>query len=288
MPDRVTLAPGHHLYRGADDVWRLYAPGDQITRIGGPDEVLVGAQKRLHGASTAADGALVAELERGLMRRGALAPAAQTKIARPWTVVVAGDNPIGRAVRTMLEHYADLRSPSARPVNEDDVRAADTLVTCGGWLTDRAWSELDGWCRRHGTAWHMSYVEGTRHYLGPMYVPGRTASYRDARGRRLAASGVPDELRGFWAYLESEAVLPPVPWPDPAGAAVIAGFLVGDLVRHRRTGVPATVDHQLGFDPADGTVTRHPVLSLPETASIPAATPVPPAAETTAMAGTAQ
>ncbi|EXG80499.1 hypothetical protein [Cryptosporangium arvum] len=274
MTDHVTLAPGHHLFRGADDVWRLYAPGDQITRIGGPDEALAHAQNRLHNTAEAGGGELVDELERGLARRGALAQPvrADSQAAQPWTVVVAGDNPIGRAVRTLLEPYADLRPPCAGALTEDDVRAADTIVTCGGWLTDQAWSALDDWCRRHGTAWHLSYVEGTRHYLGPMYVPGRTASYRDTRGRRLAASGVPDELRGFWAYLESDAALPPVPWPDPAGAAVVAGLLVGDLLRYRRTGTPAAAGHQLGFDPAHATVTRHPVLPLPETASVPAGT----------------
>lgn len=268
------LRPGHHLYRGRDGRWRLAAPGDRFTTVSGPDEVLAAVQRRAARPAAdnpAADAALLVELERALQARGLLESVTEeTPAGGPWTVIVSGRNPVGRATAQQLEPFAEVRLVD--DVQERDVQGADTLVTCAGWLPDARWQVLDGWCVRYGTDWHSSYLEGITCYLGPMYVPGVTASYRDTRGRRLAAAAHPDELRGLWSYLDDglsgRTPLPAVPWPDPPGAAVVAGLLVTDLLARRQTGRPASAGHQLAVDLATATVVRHPVLPLPGTAPV--------------------
>jgi hypothetical protein len=77
---------------------------------------------------------------------------------------------------------------------------------------------------------------------------------------------VPEELLGYWAYLDTEAELPPVPWPDAAVAAVIAGLIAADVAAYLATGAPAAEHRQLEVDPATLAVVPHPVLPLPPTA----------------------
>jgi bacteriocin biosynthesis cyclodehydratase domain-containing protein len=112
----------------------------------------------------------------------------------------------------------------------------------------------------------MSYAEGSRWYAGPMFLPGVTASYEDARGRRLAACGVPEELLAYWAYLDATAAAPPVPWPSAGAAAMVAGLIVHDILTWRDTGAAAAQDFQAGVDPATARLSRHPVLPLPRVA----------------------
>jgi hypothetical protein len=98
-----------------------------------------------------------------------------------------------------------------------------------------------------------------------MAVPGSTASYEDVRGRRLAACGVPEELLGYWRYLDSTTAAPPVPWPSAGATAMVAGLIVHDILTWRDTATAAAQGFQLCVDPATSAVSRHPVLPLPRT-----------------------
>ncbi|MFD9334991.1 hypothetical protein ACFWBF_11385 [Streptomyces sp. NPDC060028] len=269
------IARGHHLYPGPDGSWRHSSPDGHFTRIRGPHELLSAAQKHVYGA---ADPAEVDEngraLRAALHARGVLTTAADGQAAdadtAPWSVHIEGDNPIAHAVAALLPPTARL---STGPLDEEVIRAADSVVSCAGWLPDARWQQIDDWCKSHATTWHRCHAEGLRFVLGPLSVPGSTVGYADTRGRILAAAGLPDELAAHWAYLDhghaadaTGDALPPVPWPGPAAAAVLAGLLVEDLLRLRTTGTPAARNVQLVVDASTATVSQHLVLPLPVTA----------------------
>ncbi|MEU3844134.1 hypothetical protein AB0E88_29435 [Streptomyces sp. NPDC028635] len=274
------IAPGHHLYPGPDGNWRHSAPDGRFTRIRGPHALLSSARRDAYGAASpaAADhpGRESAHaLRTALRERGVLiaddderstGTTAESGTA-PWNVHIEGDNPVAHAVAALLPPGA--RVATGR-LDEDAVRAADTVVSCAGWLPDAHWQHVDEWCARHSTSWHRCHAEGLRFVLGPMCVPGRTVGYADTRGRLLAAADLPDELAAHWSYLDGDA-LPPVPWPGPGVTAVLAGLLVGDLLHRRDKGVPAARDTQLVVDPATLATDRHRVLPLPVTAHAEAA-----------------
>ena len=257
------LAPGHHLYPVADGSWRHSSPDGRFVRITGDADVLTAFQRAVHGLAAPAldpeQQAALAALERMFAERDLLAPRAVTTPQRSAVVLVQGDNPIAAAVAALLDGHAQVNRD---PVDEGTVRNADLLIDCAGWLPDSRWQRRDA----TGVSWHRVHVEGTVWYAGPLTVPGRTASFADLRGRRLAASGVPDELTHQWAYLDDAAAAPPVPWPDAAGCAVVAGLLVRDVLHLLATGVPALPNVEVGIDLAAGTLTHHPVLPLPVTA----------------------
>jgi hypothetical protein len=264
----LRLVDGCHLYPGPDGVWRYYLPGGEFVRISAPAAMLSQAQRLLHGASpepeAGADVEGLGAFLDALCERGVLAeppPSGPERSVR--TVHVDGDNPIGHAVADLLGAQVKVTVGTA---DEAAVAAADAVVSCAGWLPDAAWQRLDGWCARHGRPWHMVYAEGTTWYLGPMSVPGRTAGYRDVRARRLAACGVADELTAYWAYLDVTTAAPPVPWPSPAEAAVVAGLLATDVLAYRDRGTPAADGVQLAVHLAGGRVERHAVLPLPAVA----------------------
>ncbi|MGI5240709.1 hypothetical protein [Dactylosporangium sp. CA-139066] len=254
------LATGAHLYPGPDGVWRYHLPGDGFVRITAPAELMAAAQRLLHGAPPGEATGELDELLAAFAGRGWLAeprPDVPRTLATVW---VDGDNPIAEQVTLLLA--GEVRVLTG-PADEGAVAAADLVVACAGWLPDARWQRLDAWCRQQGTPWHMCYAEGRRWYLGPLAVPDSTARYMDVRARRLAASGVPDELLAHWAYLDTTTVAPPVPWPAPGVAAIVAGLIVTDILVWRDTGVAAAHGVQTGVDGATGELTRHPVLPLP-------------------------
>ncbi|MFE2248739.1 hypothetical protein [Streptomyces lavendulae] len=275
--DRIT--PGHHLYPGPDGSWRHSSPDGRFTRIRGPHELLSAARKHAYGAAAPA---VLDENGRALLdalhARGVLTTAADGQAGdpdgAPWNVHIEGDDPVAHAVAALLPPTACV---TTGPLDEEAVRVADSLVSSAGWLPDARWQQIDGWCKRHSTAWHRCHVEGLRFVLGPLSVPGSTVGYADTRGRILAAADLPDELAAHWAYLDQghaagvTGALPPVPWPGAAAAAVLAGLLIEDLLRLRTTGVPAARNVQLVVDPSTATVSRHLVLPLPVTAGAPEA-----------------
>ncbi|MFD4791149.1 hypothetical protein ACFWN1_29710 [Streptomyces sp. NPDC058459] len=261
------IAPGHHLYAAPDGSWRHSTPDGRFTRIRGPRELLAAAQRFAYGrGGEQVDPGLESEHGQALLaalgERGTLATPREQPAPGALSVHIEGDNPVAHAVAALLPSGTRV---ATGPVDEDAVRAADTVVCCAGWLPDAHWRRVDAWCALHSTAWHRCHAEGLRFVLGPMTVPGRTVSYADTRGRLLAAADLPAELAAHWAYLDGDT-LPPVPWPGTGATAVLAGLLVEDVLRLHETGTPAGHDVQLVVDAATAAVERHRVLPLPVTA----------------------
>lgn len=261
------LASGHHMYCGLDGTWRCYSPGDRFTRLRTSTPLLAELVPVLHGA-VALDEVFrgrepeVEPLLAALDRQGLLAQSepARHPPRRGVVWVEGADNPVGRCVADLLDGEITVMSGA---VDEAGVQTADVVISCAGWLPDERWQRIDTWCTAAAVPWHMCYAEGTRFFLGPFSIPGATASYRDTRGRRLAAASTPDELLAYWAYLDSGATQPPVPWPGAAVLAVVAGLLVADVLAWLDGDQVPSQGYQLEFDPASLVVNRHPVLPLP-------------------------
>ncbi|MGH3615926.1 MAG: YcaO-like family protein [Pseudonocardia sp.] len=198
----------------------------------------------------------------GLAERGLLAdsPLARHGDLAEKAVWVEGDDPIAALVADLLEPHVKV---TRGLLDRAELDGLDLAISCAGWLPDVRWQQVDRWCGDAGVAWHRCHAEGVRFQLGPMFVPGHTASYADVRARRLAATRVPDELRGLWAYLDRGQGLPPVPWPDPGGLAVVAGALVGDALAYLSGSPVPSFGHQLCISGAELDIERHPVLPVP-------------------------
>ncbi|GAA1017942.1 hypothetical protein Aple_026770 [Acrocarpospora pleiomorpha] len=267
-----SIAPGHHLYLGPDGAWRSCDEHERFARLSGPAALLERMRDQAYQGGNDQE---LEPLAAVLRERGVLAMVPEVA-ERELRVCVSGDGPVALHVARLLEGVVTV-------LVDGDPDAADVLVACAGWLPDERWQRIDA----VGRVWHRCHVEGTRLVLGPMTVPGRTASYRDLRGRRLAAAPLPDELAGLWSYLDAGATdagatdagatgvgamgvgaagavsLPPVPWPNVGAVALAAGLLVNDVLTWRATGLPASGSYQLVVDPATGGLDRHPVLPLP-------------------------
>ncbi|WP_237703054.1 MULTISPECIES: hypothetical protein [Protofrankia] len=264
------LAPGHHLYRTADGSWRYSAPGDVFVRVGGDDRLLTLVQRLETGDTDVrvpvADQAGVERITAALAGRGVLTSAEQdAPVPSGWKVHVDGDGPL---VDKLLELLGEARC-GVGPVDEAAVADSDVVVSCARWLPDARWRQLDAWCARHRTPWHGCCAEGGTFVLGPLSIPGRTASYQDTRGRRLAAAALPDELIAHWAYLDSDAPRPAARF-TPAAVSMLAGLLAADLLALASGGDIPSEGHQLVVDATTFAISRHRVLPLPVLAVNPA------------------
>jgi hypothetical protein len=283
------LLPGHHLYRGPDGSWRVAAPGDRFTRIHGPDDPLAAFQAVAHRPATEDSTAplppAAEQLVAAFARQGLLTSDPAVTTTRAPRVLLDGSGPVAELVAHLLISWAEV---THSPVDGGTIPPAvladhDVLVSCAGWLPDAAWQRLDRACLNARTAWHRCHVEGTTLFVGPLGV-GTGPSYRDLRGRRLAASTAPDELLALWRHLEDPDVPhPAVPWPGSGATAVAAGVLVDDLQRWWNSGRgPArSWEHEIGHDADTGAlrVRAHPVLPLPVTAPTPTTPPARRTAE---------
>lgn len=140
------------------------------------------------------------------------------------------------------------------------------VVACADRLLDDEWTALDRWCLRHEVAWHRCWRERATAWVGPLTVPGRSASYEDLRSRRLAASSWPDELEASWQHLAASRT-GPAPL-GPATAALLAATLAVDVVAYGRcpqAALPTGAVSWRGYDlrAGGGGWHRHPVLPLP-------------------------
>jgi hypothetical protein len=262
----MTISPGHHLYRRPDGQWRGAGPADRFVRIGGPDDVLERAQRLLHTGDGDPDAPGLRAVLDGLERRGVRSPATAPSepVRERFVVGIDGHGPIADHVGALLADTADVRRADGATIE-----GLDLLVSCAGWLPDTSWQTLDDACRRQGMPWHTTYAEGDTIVVGPLSVPGRTAGYRDVRGRRLAAAAFPDELLGLWAYLgDGDQPTPPVPPVDTATAAVVAGFVAADVAALLAGRSWPSEGYQLVVVPGRAEVRRHRVLPLPAFAPV--------------------
>lgn len=266
------IAAGHHLFPAADGTWLCSTPGDRFVRLSGPPDVVRLLQESAHmGRSIALDTfgsdpddpALTQQLITLLEGRGILeqerAPAPASRIA---SVLIDGNTPIAEAVADLVEGSADVTIAVAE---EDSVSAADVVVSCATWLPDARWTQLQNWCEAHGTGWHRCHTEGEAFFVGPLWSPGSgNAGYHDVRGRRLAASGVADQLLDHWRYLDDpRSIVPPVRWPNPGGIALVAGVIAAEVSAFLATGDTAISSVQLEIDPKSAQIIHHPVLPIP-------------------------
>jgi hypothetical protein len=260
----MVLAPGHHLYRTPDGSWRYSGPADRFVRVNADDALLsLVARAAATGAQPPATAGLREGVDRvraALLANGVLTDAAAGTPSR-LRVHLEGDTPV---VRMLADLLGDDVSASG-PVEQADPAATDVLVTCAQWLPDRRWQDVDDWCQKHSVAWHSCYAEADCFVVGPLWIPGRTASYRDTRGRRLAAASMPDELRAHWSYLDSGEPTPTPAW-TPATVALVAGLIAADLEALRAGCPPPSEGHQLVLDVGHAALRRHRVLPLPRLA----------------------
>lgn len=264
-PAAVRLRRGYHLIPAtAGDPWLLYQPDGTFLRLRAEPERVARLAAFLAGEADPDDPGL-RELLEGFEERGLIEaePADSAPDLRLRSVTVRGEGPLA-------ETFADLlREAGVGAVREesdtDPLTPADLIVACAGWLPDSRWLALDTWCAERRIPWHGCHAEGLRIYLGPLIVPGETASYADARARRLAASHHPEELLAYWRYLDAGVGVPPVSWPDAGARAAIAGALAADALAVLRGASAPSAGCQTGFEPSTWTWTRHPVLPVPRT-----------------------
>lgn len=251
------LRRGYHLIPGPEGAWLLGLPDGTFGRVRADPEDMARLAVFLRGEGDEVDPDLLAALEqRGLLEEEEEVPDLGVR-----GVAVRGEGRVADAVAGLLREAGVgevRREPDGAPLAD-----ADVLVSCAGWLPDARWRSLDAGCAERRIPWHGCHAEGARWYLGPLVLPGRTASYEDARARRLAASRYPEELLAYWRYLDAGVGVPPVPWPGPGTVAALAGALASDVLAVLRGEAPAGAGFQVGFEPETWTWTRHPVLPVP-------------------------
>lgn len=268
-PSPVRLRHGCHLYRGADGHWYLFGPGDRIVRLRVPDEhasalaVLLTSEQPVQTAlADTSDPIVLSKLLTQLERSDLLLSDQYSPYSlRDRKIVVQGANPVAAQLLHLLklagvESVDHVEEPSS-------LGLPDLLVTCAGWLPDTYWQSLDEWCSRQNVPWHTSYLEGDCFYIGPIALAGSTPTYRDVRARRLAAARWPDQLKGYWAYLDTKKNVTRELWPNPGVVGVVAGLLAADVLC-LLAGLPIPSEgYQLEIDIATLAIHRHPVLPLP-------------------------
>lgn len=262
----LDFADGYQVFADDRAQWLIARPDGRFLRLGGPPEViatLITAVRAGTAVRTALDG-VPGELAEQLLTRGVLIDRAQQR-ARFGRVLLDGENALADALQTLLITLGH------KVIRGDALTAElsefDAVAACATVLPDTRWQRLDARCAETATAWHRGYGEGDSLVLGPCTLPARTASYRDTRGRLLAASLTPDELAALWRHGDTpDAHSPRL---DAAAASVAAGLLALDLDALLRGDPLPSEGQQLVFHPGSGRLTRHPVLPLPSTAALP-------------------
>lgn len=188
------------------------------------------------------------------------------------TVVVLGDT----AVTGVLARWVSQAGAEVPEATEDTFAAAaeaDPARTAVVWCLDGPvppglWDAADRLLPARGAAWLRTHREGHHAWLEPLAaVPGDVTSAH-VRLRRLAATPAHRELAAYWAGHRTPG---DTPRHTEASAALTAALLTGDLIAWATAeGAPLAVRRRLRrIDLRDLTVTEHPVLPVPEAASLP-------------------
>ncbi|HKR48690.1 MAG TPA: hypothetical protein VJT72_03750 [Pseudonocardiaceae bacterium] len=195
-----------------------------------------------------------------LEQQGLLVESSETVDFSARNVLIEGDTPITEFLAYLLKPYTSVVTGT---ITADVVSDFDIVISCAGWLSDHRWCVVDELCQSAGVSWHRCYAESRFWVLGPMSLPGRTASYADTRARILAATPHSEELRDHWRYLDAELYLPPVPWPSAGALALVAGLVASDVIAALSGNRIPSDGEQIVVDPLTSTIERHPVLPLP-------------------------
>ncbi|MFJ5731759.1 hypothetical protein [Streptomyces paradoxus] len=161
---------------------------------------------------------------------------------------------------------------TASPVDVDDLLATApaAVVWClDGPVPDGLWDVADR-LPEHGVAWLRCHREGWQAYVEPVAADPGDVTSAHIRARRLAATPAHRELTAYWSGPRTLGA--PVRLAGPA-AALLAALLADDLCRWA-TGAPATAGiparrRLRRVDLRTLTVTEHPVLPVPDVASMP-------------------
>lgn len=258
------LRPGCHLFPGPEGAWLIYGPGDEFLRVGADPALVARVAAALSRPETLAGDEEALALRGRFAERGLLAESGPDGDLPGRRVDVCGDGPVAGEVAARLAQ-AGVGEVAAGPLSAPN-KGADLIVACAGWLPDRRFRALDEGCAARRIPWHSCYAEGDRFYLGPLVLPGETASYADVRARRLSASACPRELEALWRWLEEEG--PAAPEPGPAETAALAGALVADVLAVLRGFSPPSAGFQIAFTPSTFTWRRHPVLPVPRVLTV--------------------
>jgi hypothetical protein len=255
------LQPNCHFFRLPDGGWRLHTPEGKfirlrITPLQG--ELLAQIFDGKLSLTIEQDSSIEKLLE--LFQNQGFLTLEKAAILPCQTVLVFGENRLAEQVSKLLQTTANVMQQADFSLPKDK---PDFVVACADWLPDAAWQKLDAWCESQNVSWLMAYREGRRYVIGPLSVPGETASYRDTSARRLAATHYPEELAGYWSYLNENGAKLPLPTTTEAELAVVAGTIVG-LVKLKLESQPTVeVSDQLIYDPTTLSWERHPVLPVP-------------------------
>lgn len=248
---QVRLRSAHDIYPASDGAWRVSSPGDRFDRIELPFALAATVARILTGREESGDwGPEMAAIIDAFVDAGYAESRAQP-VRRATSVCCFGDASYLTLVTDLLQKAGATVTPAP---------GADGIWLFGQLnLDDEQMVRWDAWAEEAGVVRHRAFFEGGRWFIGPMTEPGRTATYADYRLRRLAACDVPNELAEYWRALPALCQRE----PSAGVAALIAGFLVGDVLAVLGGSRPPTAGFQIELDPETLQTTWHPVLPLP-------------------------
>jgi len=187
-----------------------------------------------------------------------------TEAPPPPQILVIGENPLARSIANLfLASGAMVESLSRPTLNPSSLAQVDCVVTASGWLPDALWTELDKQYEAARTPWHRVYLEWPRLFIGPLTIPRVSASYRDLRLRRIAASPWPEELQAHWRALDNNSGIGTVDWPAYPALVAAASALASDILTYLAGGQPPGAIGQVEVDVTTWSWHTHPVLPIP-------------------------
>jgi hypothetical protein len=262
------LRPGHHLFPGHDDAWRLSTPDGGFLRLTPePERIALLAEMLTNGGGANGRSAEVEDLLAEMGAAGYLEsprPRSHARRDRVEIIVCAGPGAAPRwdvadALAGILVQAGMEPRVSEGLQLDDEASPPAVRIELAGWLPDGRWRAVDAWCQARSVPWHRCYHEGTSVHLGPFTVPGESAGYSDQRARRLAAADRPVELESYWSYLDAGSGVPDPPALDAAVQTSVAAALAADVAVYLRGGAAPGTGYEAVLDPETMTWRRHPV-----------------------------
>ncbi len=145
---------------------------------------------------------------------------------------------------------------------EEQPLAPDLLVLLRSCLDSNCLRQVDAWCQHHAISWTQFHLDQQSGWLGPLVIPGATASYHDLLVRRLAVA----------ANEATHQALTALPYPAGWAAYLPAhseltwmlAVLLAELERWAKGQPCGLLSTEIAADPLTLRLTRYPVLPLPD------------------------